>query len=954
MSMIRIHGAKARNLKNISLDIPRYKLVTLTGLSGSGKTSLAIDTLYLEAHRKYIQSFPNYAKQVLMLSEKSQVDSIEGLSPAISLTESTNHYTSRSTVGTITEIHDYIRLLYAKIGISFCPIHNAPLQVHSISEISNLLLTVSTETKIAVLAPILGNSEITPNISQKLSMLLALGYMRVRINKSFFEIEKLNPLRFSGKNNNNVEVVVDRLRPCSENKQRLLESLEKAASLGNGHIIVASLDSSLEKFFSTKYICTFCNYQAPKLEPRFFSKNNPIGACEKCYGLGESYSFCAKSLIINPDLSFFDGALYCFNKQRYLNKEIMPLFSHYQVNPTTPFRDLPPAMREEIFFGSIKNETLLNPISQNLDLSSKESNKFSGVIPILEKLWNDQLSFHMRRELKKYRTISFCSLCKGSGLSRIANQTFLIDKNYDHSESGPTIHELESLKISDCLSWIKKNIKLNSLTEKIAEPIIFEIDKRLQFLEKIGLGYLSLNRNAKTISSGEMQRLRLARQISSGLSGIIYVLDEPSSGLHQRDKLYLINLLKKLRDLGNTVVVVEHDEDMIHASDWIIDLGPGSGDKGGYIVAQGILDKIKSNKQSITGHYLSSTKYIPIPKRRPINQDTHWISLKGATGNNLQSVNLHIPIGRLTCITGVSGSGKSTLIIDTLAEAVSEYLKLGSKKSMPYLCLEGVKHFNRIKNISTTDIAKTLRSNPATYMKIFPSIRELFSSMLESRSRGYQASRFSLNVAGGRCETCQGLGFRKTEMYFLPDMYLACESCNGKRFNHETLEILYRGKNISEVLDLTIEESSEHFNSVRAIRNKLEPLMELGLSYIKLGQNLQTLSQGEIQRIKISQELSKPGVERILYILDEPSKGLHPQDIKLLNSTLNKLISLGNTVLIIEHNLHIIKTADWIVDMGPEGGEKGGKIIAEGTPEAVANSRESLTGKYLSDMLEST
>ncbi len=813
MKTIRIRKARTNNLKNISLDIPRNKLVTFTGPSGAGKTSIAIDTLYLEGYRRYIQSLPNYAKQILGVPKQPLFESIEGLSPAIAITENINRYNSRSTVGTITQINDYLRLLYAKIGVSYCPEHKIPLKATSISQIADLILEWPAGIiRFAILAPVTINPK--GNLNELLLMLMASGYIRARISKVFFDIDQIKPSDIKG--NKKIDIIIDRLINRTENRQRLLDSLKRASELSDGHITIKNLENNWEKSFFIKSECPHCNYKAPTLEPRFFSKNNPHAISCKPY---------------------------------------------------------------------------------------------------------------------KY--------------------TLLMDnQSFSKKQEGLSIHEMESLSISECSTWIKTKIQLNNFTKKIAAPIIYEINKRLEFLEKIGLNYLSLNRNSKSLSRGEIQRLRLARQISSGLSGIMYVIDEPSIGLHQKDKINLISFLKKLRDLGNSIILVEHDEEIIRCSDWIVDIGPEAGGKGGYILAQGKINNIKKDLKSLTGQYLSGKRFIPIPKRRDINNSTHWLSLQGATGNNLKYVNLNVPIGRTTCITGVSGSGKSTLINETLAIAISKHLNPSTrKKPAPYFSLYGIEHFSRILNINADDIIKTQRSNVATYMNIFSKIRELFSNVPESRLRGYKANHFSFNIPGGRCEICHGLGTKTNEMYFLPDMHIPCEYCHGKRFNKETLEILYRGSNICDVLDFTIEKSIQHFNSIPIIRKKLERLIAVGLSYIKLGQDFSTLSQGEIQRIKISLELSKFNIGKTLYIFDEPSKGLHFQDIELLLSMFEKLTSTGNTVVIIEHNLHIIKTADWIIDMGPGSNEQGGEIVTEGTPETVASSRKGFTAKYLKKIL---
>jgi excinuclease ABC subunit A len=947
MDAIRIRGARTHNLPNISVDLPRNKLVVVTGLSGSGKSSLAFDTLYAEGQRRYVESLSAYARQFLQLMDKPDVDLIEGLSPAISIEQKSAGHNPRSTVGTITEIHDYLRLLYARVGTPYCPDHGLPLQAQSVSQMVDKTMTWAPNTRLAILAPLARARKGT--FEDECVSLQAQGFVRLRVNGEMVEIDHLGPLKKTEKHD--FEVVVDRLRAKPESLQRLAESFETALKLAEGRAIALNMDTGEEQTFSSRYACPVCQRSLAELEPRLFSFNNPVGACPTCDGLGNIDFFDPKRVVAFPELSLASGAISGWDKRNAFTHTLLTsLAAHYDFDIDTPFEDLSDEIRNQVLYGS-GDENIAFLYLNEKGRSTVKRHPFEGVIPNLERRWRETDSSAVREELSKYRHTRICPDCLGSRLRSEARNVLIGDEPGEAQRRGRAIYEVEALPLAACLTWFQK-LDLSGAKKEIAGRIIREIEARLQFLNNVGLNYLSLDRSADTISGGEAQRIRLASQIGSGLTGVMYVLDEPSIGLHQRDNDRLIETLKHLRDLDNSVIVVEHDEDMIRSADFIIDMGPGAGEHGGHIVAQGTPQNLEQNPDSLTGQYLNGTLRIEIPPRRPITPDLPWLHLDGCTGNNLKSVNLAIPAGRLVCVTGVSGSGKSTLINDTRAAAVARELHRAQTEPAPFQSLEGISHFDKIINVDQSPIGRTPRSNPATYTGMFTPIRELFAGVPEARTRGYDPGRFSFNVKGGRCEACQGDGVVKVEMHFLPDMYVPCDVCGGKRYNRETLEIRYRGHNISEVLDLTVEQALNYFEAVPSIARKLKTLMDVGLSYVRLGQSATTLSGGEAQRVKLSLELSKRSTGRTLYILDEPTTGLHFQDISLLLAVLGKLVNAGNTVVIIEHNLDVIKTADWVIDLGPEGGNGGGEIVASGTPEDIAACPKSYTGQYLKPLLE--
>ncbi|VFR92113.1 Excinuclease ABC subunit A [plant metagenome] len=967
MDEIRIRGARTHNLKNVSLDLPRQKLVVVTGLSGSGKSSLAFDTLYAEGQRRYVESLSAYARQFLQLMDKPDVDLIEGLSPAISIEQKAAGHNPRSTVGTITEIHDYLRLLYARVGTPYCPEHGLPLEAQSVSQMVDAVLAWPAETRLAILAPLARARK--GSFEDESASLQAQGFVRLRVNGEMVELDSLPPLKKNEKHD--IDVVVDRLRVRPESQQRLAESFETALGLAEGRIIALDMDSGREQMFSSRYACPVCSHGLPELEPRLFSFNNPVGACPSCDGIGQLGFFDPKRVVAFPELSLASGAIRGWDRRNAFTHSLLTsLATHYDFDIESPFESLPEDTRHIVLYGSGQEEISFFYLNEK-GKSSVKRHAFEGVIPNLERRWRETDSPAVREELGKYRAIRTCPDCGGSRLrpearhvrigddepgsylprATLASPGSRIEKEARGRESGLAIYEVEAMPLSDCLAWFRK-LALTGARQEIAERIVREIEARLAFLNNVGLNYLSLDRSADTISGGEAQRIRLASQIGSGLTGVMYVLDEPSIGLHQRDNDRLIGTLKHLRDLGNSVIVVEHDEDMIREADWVVDMGPGAGEHGGQVVADGTPEQVQQSPASLTGQFLSGAREIAVPRRRAFDDEQVWLELTGATGNNLKSVDLRIPAGRLVCISGVSGSGKSTLVNDTLATAVSRALHNAQTEPAPYVAMNGLEHFDKIISVDQSPIGRTPRSNPATYTGLFTPIRELFAGVPEARSRGYDPGRFSFNVKGGRCEACQGDGVVKVEMHFLPDMYVPCDTCHGKRYNRETLEIRYRGRNISEVLDLTVEQALEYFDSVPAISRKLHTLVDVGLSYVRLGQSATTLSGGEAQRVKLSLELSRRSTGRTLYILDEPTTGLHFADIELLLQVLNQLVEAGNTVVVIEHNLDVIKTADWVVDMGPEGGGGGGRIVAQGTPEDVAASAESHTGKYLARVLK--
>jgi excinuclease ABC subunit A len=938
METIRIRGARTHNLKNINLDLPRDRLIVITGLSGSGKSSLAFDTLYAEGQRRYVESLSAYARQFLQLMEKPDVDLIEGLSPAISIEQKATSHNPRSTVGTVTEIHDYLRLLFARAGTPYCPDHDQPLEAQTVSQMVDTVLALPAETKLMILAPVVANRK-----GEQLDLfaeLRAQGFARVRVDGSVYEIDAVPKLTKSHKHN--VDVVVDRLKVRDDMRQRLAESFETALRHADGRAIALEMDSGKEHLFSAKFACPVCSYALQELEPRLFSFNNPMGACPKCDGLGVIQFFDPKRVVTAPQLSLAGGAIRGWDKKNQFYFQIIEsLAAHYDFSVDTPFAELPETARQLILYGSGKeaiNFRYLNEKGTRFD----RSHSFEGIIPNLERRYRGSDSNAVREELAKYISNSTCPTCGGTRLRTEARHVRVGDK---------TLHEISRLPLGEARNYFNC-LTLTGAKAQVADKILKEITARLSFLINVGLDYLCLERSAETLSGGEAQRIRLASQIGSGLTGVMYVLDEPSIGLHQRDNDRLLQTLKNLRDMGNTVLVVEHDEDAIRSADYVIDIGPGAGVHGGAIVAQGTPAEVQANPLSMTGDYLAGRKSISAPKSRRPQQAEKQLKVVGATGNNLKDVTLEIPGGLFTCITGVSGSGKSTLINDTLYAAAARHLYGSNAEPAPYREVVGLDLFDKVINVDQAPIGRTPRSNPATYTGLLTPIRELFSQVPESRARGYGPGRFSFNVKGGRCEACQGDGMIKVEMHFLPDIYVPCDVCHGKRYNRETLEINYKGKNIHDILGMTVEQAREFFDPVPNIARKLQTLVDVGLSYITLGQSATTLSGGEAQRVKLALELSKRDTGRTLYILDEPTTGLHFQDIEMLLSVLQRLAANGNTIVVIEHNLDVIKTADWVVDLGPEGGDGGGRILVAGTPEQVAKCKGSHTGRFLKPLLE--
>ena len=959
MDEIRIRGARTHNLKNVSLDLPRHRLVVVTGLSGSGKSSLAFDTLYAEGQRRYVESLSAYARQFLQLMDKPDVDLIEGLSPAISIEQKAAGHNPRSTVGTITEIHDYLRLLYARVGTPYCPDHGLPLAAQNVSQMVDSVMACPAEKRLAILAPVVRTRK--GSFDDECASLQAQGFVRVRVNGEMVDLDSMPELNKNEKHD--IDVVIDRLRIKPESKQRLAESFETALNLAQGRVVALDMDTNEEHLFSSRYACPICSHSLPELEPRLFSFNNPVGACPSCDGLGHMGFFDPKRVVAFPELSLGSGAIRGWDKRNAFTFSMLSsLATHYEFDIEATWDSLPEHLQKIILHGSGDIEIPFFYLNEK-GRSTVKRHPFEGVIPNLERRWKETDSSAVREELGKYRAVQTCPACHGSRLrpearhvrigdERIAPPVALADSATGRAwqEHGLAIYEVEAQPLSQCLKWFQ-DLQLTGARQEIAQRIVREIEARLSFLNNVGLNYLSLDRSADTISGGEAQRIRLASQIGSGLTGVMYVLDEPSIGLHQRDNDRLIATLHHLRDLGNSVIVVEHDEDMIRQADWVIDMGPGAGEHGGQIVAEGTPLQIEQNPASLTGQYMSGAQAIAIPARRPMDPEQTWLSLSGCRGNNLKSVELRIPSGKFVCVSGVSGSGKSTLINDTLAVVMSRALHHAQSEPAPFDTLTGLEHFDKVISVDQSPIGRTPRSNPATYTGLFTPIRELFAGVPESRSRGYDPGRFSFNVKGGRCEACQGDGVVKVEMHFLPDMYVPCDVCMSKRYNRETLEIRYRGRNIHEVLDLTVEQALAYFEAVPAIARKLQTLMDVGLSYLRLGQSATTLSGGEAQRVKLSLELSRRSTGRTLYILDEPTTGLHFHDISLLLGVLNQLVDAGNTIVVIEHNLDVIKTADWVIDMGPEGGDGGGLIVAQGTPEHIAASAASHTGHYLGRVL---
>jgi excinuclease ABC subunit A len=936
--MIRVRGARTHNLKNVNVDLPPHKLVVITGLSGSGKSSLAFDTLYAEGQRRYVESLSAYARQFLQLMEKPDVDLIEGLSPAISIEQKATSHNPRSTVGTVTEIHDYLRLLFARAGTPRCPHHGIELAAQTVSQMVDTVLQLPEDTKLMILAPlIVGRKGEQAGLFDELR---AQGFVRLRVDGEVFDIDSLPSLEKNKKHT--VEAVVDRLKVRPDIKQRLAESFETALRHSDGKALAVEMDTNREMLFSAKFACPVCDYALQELEPRIFSFNNPMGACPKCDGLGQITFFDPARVVAFPQLSLASGAVKGWDRRNaFFYRMLESLAMHYGFDLETAWQDLPEATQQIILHGSGREEIPFLYLGEGGRKVTRK-HAFDGVIPSLERRYKDSESQLLREELSKFIATRPCPECGGSRL-RIEARNVTI--------GGWTLHDLSRLPIRQSLKFFDE-LKLEGNRAQVADRIIKEISARLTFLNDVGLDYLSLDRSADTLSGGEAQRIRLASQIGSGLTGVMYVLDEPSIGLHQRDNDRLLGTLKHLRDLGNSVIVVEHDEDAIRHADYIVDMGPGAGEHGGEIVAEGKLADILANPNSLTGQYLSGQKSIPMPESRCSAREGRVLKLIGAYGNNLKNVTLELPTGIFVCVTGVSGSGKSTLINDTLYAITANQLNGAAHEPAPFESIEGVEYFDKVVNVDQAPIGRTPRSNPATYTGLFTPIRELFAGTVQARERGYEVGRFSFNVKGGRCEACQGDGMIKVEMHFLPDIYVPCDVCHGQRYNRETLEVQYKGKNIHEVLQMTVEEAYAFFNAVPSVARKLKTLIDVGLSYIRLGQAATTLSGGEAQRVKLGLELSKRDTGRTLYILDEPTTGLHFHDIDMLLKVLHRLVGNGNTVVVIEHNLDVIKTADWVIDLGPEGGEGGGRIIATGTPEQIAKNKASHTGKYLKPVLK--
>lgn len=940
MDKIEIRGARTHNLKDVNLTIPRDKLIVITGLSGSGKSSLAFDTLYAEGQRRYVESLSAYARQFLSLMEKPDVDHIEGLSPAISIEQKSTSHNPRSTVGTITEVYDYLRLLYARVGEPRCPEHNTPLAAQTISQMVDKVLELPVGSKMMLLAPIV--KERKGEHVKTLENLAAQGFIRARIDGETCDLSDPPALELHKKHT--IEVVVDRFKVRPDLQQRLAESFETTLELSGGIAVVGWMDETDQEeiVFSANFACPKCGYSMQELEPRLFSFNNPAGACGTCDGLGVQQYFDPSRVILDENLSIADGAIKGWDQKNYYYFQMLTSLSeHYGFDLFAPFNSLPKKTQEIILKGSGRTEVEFKYINDRGDIRVKR-HPFEGILNTLERRYRDTESNAVREDLAKYISTKSCSSCDGTRLRLEARNVFIGDT---------TLPEIVELSIADALQFFQE-LKLDGQRGQIADKVMKEINDRLHFLVNVGLNYLNLSRSAETLSGGEAQRIRLASQIGAGLVGVMYVLDEPSIGLHQRDNERLLQTLIHLRDLGNTVLVVEHDEDAIRCADHVIDIGPGAGVHGGHVVAEGTMQDITDNPNSLTGQYLSGVKEIEVPKQRTPIDKKKVVEIIGATGNNLKNVTATIPVGLFSCITGVSGSGKSTLINDTFFKIAHTQLN-GATTAVPapHKKIKGLEHFDKVIDIDQSPIGRTPRSNPATYTGIFTPIRELFSGTQESRSRGYKPGRFSFNVRGGRCEACQGDGVIKVEMHFLPDVYVPCDVCKGKRYNRETLEVRYKGKTIDEVLEMTVEDAREFFNPVPVIARKLQTLMDVGLSYIRLGQAATTLSGGEAQRVKLARELSKRDTGKTLYILDEPTTGLHFHDIQQLLTVLHRLRDHGNTVVVIEHNLDVVKTADWILDLGPEGGQGGGEIVAEGTPEDVALVEGSHTARFLKPML---
>ncbi|VAX10214.1 Excinuclease ABC subunit A [hydrothermal vent metagenome] len=940
MQNIHIRGARTHNLKNIDLDLPRDKLIVITGLSGSGKSSLAFDTIYAEGQRRYVESLSAYARQFLSMMDKPDVDHIEGLSPAIAIEQKTTSHNPRSTVGTITEIYDYLRLLFARTGTPCCPTHNEALEAQTISQMVDQVLALPEGSKLMLLAPVV--SERKGEHQRLLQDLQAQGFIRARIDGEIFEIDHAPELELYKKHN--IEAVVDRFKVRADLQLRLTESFETALRLSDGLARIAWMDDpdQEELIFSANFACPLCNYSIPELEPRLFSFNNPVGACPTCDGLGVEQFFDPALVVTHPHLSLAAGAVRGWDRRNaYYFQLICSLGRHYSFDVETHWEDLPKKIQQIILYGSGKEPIKFSYYNER-GRSSKRTHPFEGIIRNMERRYRETESNAVREELARYIAGQRCPSCTGTRLCEAARHVFVAEHN---------LPSISSMPVGQAKVFFDQLV-LPGKRGEIAAKVVKEISQRLHFLVNVGLDYLTLERSAETLSGGEAQRIRLASQIGAGLVGVMYVLDEPSIGLHQRDNGRLLKTLNYLRDLGNTVIVVEHDEEAIRSADYVVDIGPGAGIHGGQIIAKGSADDIAKASKSITGQYLSGKRSIKIPAERTPVDPARMLCIHGASGNNLKEIDARIPVGLLTCITGVSGSGKSTLINDTLYPAAAMALNAaGPRTSAPCTNIEGLDHFDKVVDIDQSPIGRTPRSNPATYTGLFTPIRELFAATQESRSRGYSPGRFSFNVKGGRCEACRGDGVIKVEMHFLPDVYVQCDVCKGKRYNRETLEIKYKGKGINQVLGMTVEDGLEFFSAVPTLKRKLQTLMDVGLSYIQLGQNATTLSGGEAQRVKLSRELSKRDTGNTLYILDEPTTGLHFHDIQHLLEVLHRLRDHGNTVIVIEHNLDIIKTSDWVIDLGPEGGDQGGEIIAQGAPETIASVTDSYTGQFLQPIL---
>ena len=940
MKSIDIRGARTHNLCDLDLSLPREKLIVFTGLSGSGKSSLAFDTIYAEGQRRYVESLSTYARQFLSMMEKPDVDHIDGLSPAISIEQKSTSHNPRSTVGTVTEIYDYLRLLFARAGIPRCPDHDTTLEAQTVSQMVDQVLALPEGTRLMLLAPVVDHRK--GEHVQLMADLMAQGFIRARINGEVYELDQ--PPALDLRKKHRIDAIVDRFKVKPDIRQRLAESFETALRLADGTARIAWMDGSdnAELVFSDRFACNICGYSLIELEPRLFSFNNPSGACPECDGLGVKQFFDPDRVVVNASLSLAGGAIRGWDrKTTYYYQMIQSLAAHYDFDIETPFDQLGKKLRNVVLYGS-GSEKVEFHYENSRGMQIKKLHRFEGVIPNLDRRYRETESGAVREELAKFLNSQSCPECKGTRLNNAARHVFITDKS---------IPEITRMSVGNARSFFE-HMELEGWRATIADKVVKEIGERLSFLSDVGLDYLSLDRSAETLSGGEAQRIRLASQIGSGLVGVMYILDEPSIGLHQRDNQRLLRTLTHLRDIGNTVIVVEHDEEAILAADHVIDLGPGAGVHGGQIVASGTPDEVKNNPQSLTGQYLSGKRAIAVPDVRTPPDADRQITIVGAAGNNLKDVEASIPVGLMTCVTGVSGSGKSTLVNDTLYKAVADELNRSNRNPLPHKDIRGIEQLDRVIDISQSPIGRTPRSNPATYSGLFTPIRELFAGTPEARSRGYMPGRFSFNVKGGRCEACQGDGVIKVEMHFLPDIYVPCDVCRGKRYNRETLEIRYKGKNINEVLEMTVEDAFKFFKNVPIVARKLQTLTDVGLTYIRLGQNATTLSGGEAQRIKLAKELSKRDTGRTLYILDEPTTGLHFHDIEQLLGVLHRLRDRGNTIVVIEHNLDVIKTADWIIDLGPEGGDGGGMIIATGTPEDVASTAGSFTGEYLKRLVK--